>query len=186
MIRCCNSVIMCVFILFFAQACDTGRSKSLPDGRSAFIQKIQNRNSAILDKKIDLKETLNIDSIQSPGSQKTIIIVSMLSDCSGCRKTAYSVAKRINQLEGRNISYIVGTNIKVEAERANNGLSGLTYIEDTNLSLKRSIGLSHTPSIIFLVDEKIKNILSVFPFQEVPDFDEEQQITDFISTVIFN
>lgn len=149
-----------------------------------FISKTENRNLALLGKKVVLSNLVQIDTLIENNKGELILVILMRSDCSGCRKTAYSVGKRIDKLLDSPISIVFGNGIGVEKERLINNLD-LPYVNDSGQELKSTINLFHTPSIIFMKDNIIQHVLSVFPFDDVLGYDEEQKITDFISDVIF-
>jgi len=111
-----------LFIVFTNSCSKEEKAKNSKNNRLEFIKKTEKRNSNLLNKNLDLSLLLDEDTIFSKQSSKRVIVVSMLSDCSGCRKTAYNVASRLQKSHTTPLSLVLGTDIKVSHERLNNGL----------------------------------------------------------------
>lgn len=179
-------VLLIIFICSLHSCEHNSKKETISDSRLDFINKTVRKNNTLLNKKIDLNQVADLDTIFDNGSSKIVVMVLMLSDCSGCRKTVYEIANRLDKLSNAPLSLVVGTNIKVSRERLNNGLLQLPYVEDPNLKLKSSLNLTHTPSALFISNGVIKNVLSIYPYNHVSGYDDEKEITDFISSVIFD
>lgn len=147
-----------------------------------FIKKTERINQNIICREIGnilfLKDSIFLNQ------KKMVLLLTMSSDCAGCREKGYKFVSRINEICKGNLAFVVGMGLNEEFEKRSNGLPGKIY-QDERSTIKQKLKLFHTPSLV-LIDRygKVDHVLSIFPYDDVKGYNEAEKFNEFLMAVL--
>lgn len=170
-----------ILIILILSSC-SNRPKNQSRHELEFIRKTEKFNQILLGKKITILPKILGDSI-SINNEKKVLLVTVGSDCSGCRYKGVEIISNINNLYEKKIGFVIGFGIGKQAERESNYLEEPIYHDNKSI-IQHELNLFVTPSLVLLDRNNcVDKILSIFAFDDVEGYNETKEFDDFVMAV---
>lgn len=171
---------LCLIILLLGSCLPKKVNKS--NHEIQFIRKTETINQNILGKKLNSLNLILGDSIIL--NEKIVLLITVGSDCSGCRTKGYQFITSINNIYKNKTAFVIGTGLGMGSEKKNNSLNDKLYIDELSI-IKQELNLFHTPSVVLLDKNGIVDkILGIFPYDDVEGYNEEKKFDEFLEAVL--
>jgi len=171
-----------LFLIIITFISCTYKKQNKDNYRIEFIKKAEGMNQNVLGKQLNSPIKILGDSIFN--KKKVVLLITVGSDCSGCREKGYQFISRINDSNNKRIAFIVGTGLNEKFEKQYNGMIGRMY-EDEKAIIKHELNLFHTPSVVLLdQNSMVDRILGIFPYDTVDGYNEGKEFDEFIEAVL--
>lgn len=173
--------LIAIVFLLFGMSC-IYKIKDTSNHKLEFIKKTERINHNMVCKEIGdlsfLKDSIFLNQ------RKKVLLLTMSSDCAGCREKGYEFVSRINEICKENVAIIIGTGINEGYEKRSNGLFTKMYQDERSI-IKQKINLFHTPSLVLVSKNgTVDRILSIFPYDEVEGYNEAEKFDDFLMAIL--
>lgn len=147
-----------------------------------FIRKTEKHNQTLLGKEIKNISKVLGDSIFQNNENK-VLLITVGSDCSGCRKKGYNIITIMNNLYQQKIGFVIGFGLNEQYEKEVGYFEEPIYQDNISL-INNELNLFVTPSLILLDRNNcVDKVLSIFAFDDVEGYNETKEFDDFVKAV---